>query len=61
MNQQDSESMYAVVRWTGSMVTSMGIIAESDCTQGNFEVGSAVTALYRNSCYEAKILFIGGE
>lgn len=55
------ESLYAVVRWTASKLTSSEIIAESDCTHGQFEVGANITALCRNSPYEDKILFIGGE
>ncbi|XP_071850846.1 uncharacterized protein [Apostichopus japonicus] len=53
------ENMYAVVRWTSSRVTSMGLIAETDVKCGSFEVGATVTATYRNSPYDAKILFIG--
>lgn len=53
--------MYAVVQWTSAKVTSLGIICESECQTGQFEIGEAITALYRKSQFEAKILFIGGE
>lgn len=39
----------------------MGLIAETDVKCGSFEVGATVTATYRNSPYDAKILFIGGK
>ncbi|PIK59828.1 hypothetical protein BSL78_03283 [Apostichopus japonicus] len=51
--------MYAVVRWTSSTVTSIGLTAETDVKCGSFEVGATVTATYRNSPYDAKMLFIG--
>ncbi|KAJ8018424.1 hypothetical protein HOLleu_43598 [Holothuria leucospilota] len=50
---------YAVVQWTSAKVTSLGIIAESECQSGEFEVGASIQANYRSSVYEAKILFIG--
>lgn len=52
---------YAVVQWTSSKVTSMGIIAESECLKGDFEMGASIEAAYRSDTYNAKIMFIGGK
>ena len=54
---------YALVKWkTSSKVTSLGIVAESEVMEGDFDVGSGIKALYLGErSYDAVILNIGGK